>query len=381
MKLFASRHEKESATADITVKKEKLRLPLISWIMYGSAAVCLPLYIAFLFSERFSDFFNRYISSVFRAALAHLTGWIPFSLAELALLLLPVIVFVITAAILRYYGESLKEMISSIICVLSALAFMFSSFTLGFAPAYRGSSLDKKLGIERTEVSVEELYTTAQILAKKVAEESENVSYGIDGFSIMPYGYEEMNQKLIEAYGKTCDDYSFVQRLDSRLKPVMLSEAMSYTHITGVYTFFTGEANINVAFPDYTLPYTAAHELSHQRGIAREDEANFMAFLVCIRSEDAYIRYSAYLNLYEYVAGQLAGVDASRYTATYLLLPMNVRSEMAAYAEFYQKYRDSAASDVSETVNDTFLKLHGTEGTRSYGMVVDLAVAYYRDQD
>lgn len=381
MKLFASRHEKESAIADITVKKEKLRLPLISWIMYGSAAVCLPLYIAFLFSERFSDFFNRYISSVFRAALAHLTGWIPFSLAELALLLLPVIVFVITAAILRYYGESLKEMISSIICVLSALAFMFSSFTLGFAPAYRGSSLDKKLGIERTEVSVEELYTTAQILAKKVAEESENVSYGIDGFSIMPYGYEEMNRKLIEAYSKTCDDYSFVQRLDSRLKPVMLSEAMSYTHITGVYTFFTGEANINVAFPDYTLPYTAAHELSHQRGIAREDEANFMAFLVCIRSEDAYIRYSAYLNLYEYVAGQLAGVDASRYTATYLLLPMNVRSEMAAYAEFYQKYRDSAASDVSETVNDTFLKLHGTEGTRSYGMVVDLAVAYYRDQD
>ena len=381
MKLFASRHEKESATADITVKKEKLRLPLISWIMYGSAAVCLPLYIAFLFSERFSDFFNRYISSVFRAALAHLTGWIPFSLAELALLLLPVIVFVITAAILRYYGESFKEMISSIICVLSALAFMFSSFTLGFAPAYRGSSLDKKLGIERTEVSVEELYTTAQILAKKVAEESENVSYGIDGFSVMPYGYEEMNRKLIEAYSKTCDDYSFVQRLDSRLKPVMLSEAMSYTHITGVYTFFTGEANINVAFPDYTLPYTAAHELSHQRGIAREDEANFMAFLVCIRSEDAYIRYSAYLNLYEYVAGQLAGVDASRYTATYLLLPMNVRSEMAAYAEFYQKYRDSAASDVSETVNDTFLKLHGTEGTRSYGMVVDLAVAYYIDQD
>ena len=381
MKLFASRHEKESVTSDVTVKKEKLRLPLISWIMYGSAAVCLPLYIAFLFSERFSDFFNRYISSVFRAALAHLTGWIPFSLAELALLLLPVIVFVITAAILRYYGESLKEMISSIICVLSALAFMFSSFTLGFAPAYRGSSLDKKLGIERTEVSIEELYTTAQILAKKVAEESENVSYGIDGFSVMPYGYEEMNQKLIEAYSKTCDDYSFVQRLDSRLKPVMLSEAMSYTHITGVYTFFTGEANINVAFPDYTLPYTAAHELSHQRGIAREDEANFMAFLVCIRSEDAYIRYSAYLNLYEYVAGQLAGVDASRYTATYLLLPMNVRSEMAAYAEFYQKYRDSAASDVSETVNDTFLKLHGTEGTRSYGMVVDLAVAYYRDQD
>jgi hypothetical protein len=155
---------------------------------------------------------------------------------------------------------------------------------------------------------------------------------------------------------------------------------MSYTHITGVYTFFTGEANINVAFPDYTLPYTAAHELAHQRGIAREDEANFLAFLVCIGSEDAYIRYSAYVNLYEYVASALASADRTLYAKAASTLPTLAVTEQRAYANFFEKYRDSTASEVSETVNNTFLVIHGTEGTKSYGMVVDLCVAYYKAQ-
>ena len=158
----------------------------------------------------------------------------------------------------------------------------------------------------------------------------------------------------------------------------MFSDAMSYTHITGVYTFFTGEANLNAIFPDYTLPYTAAHELSHQRGIARENEANFMAFLVCAASEDDYVRYCAYLNLYEYVASALYKADQTLYMKAYSTLPMCVKNEMSAYSRFIQKYADSKVSEVSEAVNNTFLVLHGTEGTKSYGMVVDLAVTYFK---
>ncbi|MBO5845558.1 MAG: DUF3810 family protein [Clostridia bacterium] len=146
----------------------------------------------------------------------------------------------------------------------------------------------------------------------------------------------------------------------------------------GSLFLFTGEANINVNFPDYTIPYTAAHELAHQRGIAREDEANFVAFLVCIESEDRYIRYSAYLNLYEYVANALYSADPDLYFQVRAKLSNDVKGEMRAYSEFYDKYRESVASDVSEAVNNTFLVIQGTEGTKSYGMVVDLAVAYYK---
>ena len=157
----------------------------------------------------------------------------------------------------------------------------------------------------------------------------------------------------------------------------MLSEAMSYTHITGVYTFFTGEANINITFPDYTLPYTAAHELAHQRGIAREDEANFVAYLVCIEADDPYIRYSGYLNLFEYVSSALWRADPELYKEAVSGLGINARYEMKAYSEFFDKYRNSVASEISGVVNDTYLTIQGTQGTASYGMVVDLAVAYY----
>jgi len=159
----------------------------------------------------------------------------------------------------------------------------------------------------------------------------------------------------------------------------MLSEPMSYTHITGVYTFFTGEANININFPDFTIPFTAAHELAHQRGVAREEEANFIAFLICMESDDPYIRYSGALSLYEYVAAALASSDAKLWRDAYRTLPDKVRAEEAAYAAFFDRYRDNVAADISEATNNLYLQSQGNSaGTKSYGLVVDLAVAYYR---
>lgn len=362
-------------------KEGKKRLPRFAIAFYISAALSAIFYVCFLLSERFSDFFNRYIGSVQRGVLAYLTSWIPFSLGELFLLCIPVIIAAILIFANRHYLGSWRDVFVFCGALLSIVALFFSVFTVGFASAYRGSRLDKKLGMERAEVSSEELYDTALLLAERVREESESVCFIENGFSVMPYGYGEMNDKLLAAYDSACDKYNFLQRLHVGVKPVMLSEAMSYTHITGVYSFFTGEANINIAFPDYTIPYTAAHELAHQRGIAREDEANFVAFLVCMESDDPYIRYSAYLNLYEYVSSALYSADSELYSRVSATIGRNAMSELAAYSKFYDKYRDSVASDVTETVNNTFLVSQGTEGTRSYGMVVDLAVAYYKNYD
>ena len=185
----------------------------------------------------------------------------------------------------------------------------------------------------------------------------------------------------MQAYDKTSLKYDFIDNFHSRVKPVMLSEPMSYTHITGVYTFFTGEANININFPDYTIPYTAAHELAHQRGIAREDEANFVAFLVCMESDDAYIRYSGALNLYEYVVSALYSADKELYKENYVKQSKAIIAERIAYSEFFEKYRENTVADISEATNNAYLQSQGApQGTRSYGMVVDLAVAYYRNK-
>ena len=197
----------------------------------------------------------------------------------------------------------------------------------------------------------------------------------------MPYSYADMNEHLMAAYDKASAKYDFIDDFHSRVIPVMLSEPMSYTHITGIYTFFTGEANINVNFPDYTVPFTAAHELAHQRGIAREDEANFVAFLVCMESDDVYIRYSGALNMYEYVVSALYSANYELYKESYKKQPKTIIEERIAFSEFFEKYRENTVADISEATNNAYLQSQGsTQGTRSYGMVVDLAVAYYRDK-
>lgn len=359
-------------------KSEKKRLALVFRIFYLALGVSLVLYGVCCLSPAFADGMNRSISSVLRAVLAHLTNFIPFSLAEYLVLLIPILLVFLILFGLRRYSDSWHDVLIYCASLLSVLALVLSLFLTGFAPAYRTRTLDEKLGLDRADVSAEELYRTAMILKEEIVKDLPDVAFGTDGFSVMPYSLREMNGHLLDAYDKICEEHSFVQRLNSNVKPVMLSEAMSYTHITGVYSFFTGEANLNVAFPDYTLPYTAAHELAHQRGIAREDEANFMAFLVCAASDDPYIRYSGYRSLLDHVSYALSCADTALYRELYSALPYAVLRENSAYSNFFQKYRNSKASEVSETVNNTFLIIQGTEGTKSYGMVVDLAVAYYK---
>lgn len=356
------------------------RLPLVCLAFYTLLGGSLIIYLICLFSPSFADTFNETFSAAIRALLATLTNFIPFSLAELLLLLLPVFLVIAVVYGVRHRTDSWRNVILYCVSLLSVVALILSLFLLTFAPAYRGTTLDKKLGLTRTEVSADELYGTALVLADQIKQVSDEIVFSAYDFSIMPYGLDRMNDLLLEAYDRVDNKLTFLSSLESRVKPVMLSEAMSYTHITGIYTFFTGEANLNVAFPDYTLPFTAAHELAHQRGIAREDEANFVAFLVCIASSDPYIRYSGYVNLFGHVSNALYEADPNRYSQVLNALPLPVLYERSAYAQFFETYRDSIAGEISGAVNDTYLTLQGTEGTRSYGMVVDLAVAYYRDR-
>ncbi len=368
----------EDNSAGSETDAQKKRFPIWALVFYGLAVVALAVYIAARLSPSFADFFNFRISSVLRGFLAHLTGFLPFSLGEAIVIFIPVAAVFLIIHACRKYSDSFRSVFIYVGAVFSAVSLLFSIFVFNFGTGYYGTTVDKKLGIDRTDVSAEELYRTAAILAGHVNEESANIKYTYSNFSVMPYSFDEMSRRLVAAYDRVCEKYDFIPRLSSRVKPVMLSEPWTYTHISGVYTYFTGEANINTNFPDYTIPYTAAHEMAHQRGIAREDEANFIAFLVCTASDDPYIRYSGYLEVYEYVASSLYSANKNYYSAVTAAVKPNVRAEMAAYSAFFDKYRENVAANVSEAVNNSYLQMQGTVGSKSYGLVVDLTVAYYR---
>ena len=355
------------------------KLPRYCLVLLGIAALSLLLYFIAALSPRFAAGFQQGVGGFTRALLGHLTGRLPFSLAELLLFCLPLLVVGVGVYAYRTRCESWKSVGVYLVTLLSVASLLFSLFVFSFGTGYHTPTLDERLGLDAGEISTDELYQTALLLAEQVNAAAEQVSFGEDGFSQMPYDFAELGERLVAAYTPLCAEYSFIQRLTCRPKPVLASRLMSYMHITGVYSYFTGEANVNTHFPAYTTPFTTAHEMAHQRGIARENEANFIAFLACVRSDDPYILYSGYLNLLEYVASALSYADYEKYQTVLSSLCPEVVGELRAYAAFFEQYRDSAAADLSELVNDTYLKLHGNAaGTASYGLVVELAVAYFK---
>lgn len=362
------------------IKAKYEKIPIWCYISLSITAISVLLYIAFCLSKQFADFFNIHVSSIFRFLLAQLTNLIPFSIAEAAILSIPFIIFIVIWYLWKFRCNTRKSTLVSLVCIFSVASLFLSSFILTFSAGYRGTTLDQKLEIDADAVSAQDLYHSADYLADRINELSENITYKSNGFSEMPYSFEEMNKRLIEAYDKYSKDHYFINNYYSRLKPVLISEVMSYAHITGVYTFFTGESNLNIKFPDYSIPYTAAHELAHQRGIAREDEANMIAFLVSMESDDEYIRYSAYVNVFEYIMNALYRADKNLYMKVYRKLDKSVISEQVAYGKFFKKYEKSVTSQVSGTINDAYLQSQGTPGRKSYGMVVDLTVAYLKNE-
>lgn len=361
-------------------KKAKKRLfPIYIYVLWVMLALSAAVYILCRISVTFADFYNQYPGALVRAILAYATNLFPVSLAETCIILAPAALIFIGVYAYRHKSKEAFSTLKFFICVLTCASYFLSVFIIGYGCGYHGSTLDIKMGLEKKDVAPDELEDTAEWLANEVASLKDSIEFNDKSFSKIPYSFSEMNDKLLKAYDTVCEKYDFIQKLYSRIKPVMLSEAMSYTHITGVYTYFTGEANVNIDFPDYTIPFTAAHELAHQRGIAREDEANFIAFLVCINSGDPYIRYSGYLNMFDYVSPKLRAQNEA-YKRVYALLPIEVQYERYAYSEFFKKYQDSVAGQVSESVNNSYLQMQGTVGTKSYGMVVDLTVAYFKSE-
>ncbi len=359
----------------MTEKKRLSKIPLLAKISVCLLAFSAAVHLASVLSPAFADFFNRYVSAVFRRALAYITNILPFSLAEMLIYLLPLIVFLIIILGVRVSADR-AQTVRMILSLLSVISLFYSSFVLTFATGYHTKSLSDKLGYEDSEITSADLNDTAKWLSDELYALTPYIEYRQKGASVMPYSFSDLNKKLLDAYDRAEEKYPFIDSFYSKTKEVMSGEYMSYARILGVYTYFTGEANVNTTPPDYDTPYTMAHEMAHQRGIAREDEANFVAFLVCIGSEDAYIRYSGYLSVFEYVSGAL--YDADREAYMQLSYPAGVYYDRLAYREYYKKYAEAAVGEVSNKVNDTYLKAQGTEGRVSYDMVTTLAVSYYR---
>lgn len=321
-----------------------------------------------------ANFAEIWLCRPVRRVFAFITGAVPFSVGETLLLALPFLVTLAVVFSYRYATDGVRRVrLLSVIVSVLLLVFSLYPYTLGIA--YRTDTLPERLGIGERESDAGTLAAVSAYLLEKTAECAPEAQ---EGGSRCPLSLAEISEQVGIGYSRLVGKYpSVADSFPSVAKTVFMREAMSEAHLLGMYSFFSGEANVNDAPPDYILPFTVAHEFAHQRGVAREDEANFTAFLACVECDDPYIRYSGYLNLLEYVADALYTADPDAYRAHRAQYPPAVRADQKAYSAYYRQYSHAVLAGVSESMNDAYLQWNGTEGTASYGLVVDLAVAFF----
>src|SRR5207253_1185486 len=136
------------------------------------------------------------------------------------------------------------------------------------------------------------------------------------------------------------------------------SAVMSSLGILGVYIPFTGEPNIDMEAPAFALPFDVSHEMSHQRGFTREDEANFLAWLVGRDAVDVDFRYSSAFFAQIYVARALRDAAPDRWRTLHARVPPGVLADAQHWYDWVEHSRTRAAN-VADSVNDAYLKSQG----------------------
>ena len=180
-----------------------------------------------------------------------------------------------------------------------------------------------------------------------------------------------------EVFGAVTELFPCLRGPGVAAKPFALSRILSYLDFTGFFFPFTAEANVNVDFPPSLFAATVAHELSHQRGVAKEQEANFVAVLASLEYGDADYCYSAALLAYTHLGNALYKADNEAWQQVYGSLNRYVLADFVCNREYWKQF-ETPVQTVSNTVYEGFLQSYDQKlGLKSYGACVDLLVNYY----
>ncbi|TAH63349.1 MAG: DUF3810 domain-containing protein [Anaerolineaceae bacterium] len=351
--------------------------------------ILFPLSILFIWLARKSSFFVEqiYALHVYRwlsQFISLITGLIPISMAELLILILPII---LVTLLIKFIIHLVKDkdnikinVAKGLINILCSLSVVLFSFTILGGLNYYRYSFTYYSNLEIDKYSVEELYD----LTKHLAEQANDFRSRIpkvddnDVFDLSMSNYQ-LAKEANKAMKNLSKEYPVFKGRYASPKPVLFSPLMSHAEITGIFIPFTMEANVNVDITDYAIPYTMLHEMAHQRGFMREDEANYIAYLAGISSDNIELMYSSTMLALISSGNALYSQDTDLYFEIRDIYSEGIVKDIRANSEYWVKYEDTVISTVSNKINDTYLKANAqADGVKSYGRMVDLLLAKYR---
>ena len=309
-----------------------------------------------LMSKTFSRWYGSLVSKI--------TSPVPFSLTELSFVILGsgVIALLVFAIIGLKRGKFIGS-INRVIEIAGIILLSLNVYMVSCEFAYNRKEMPLPYyegDIERTEhIPVYNYYVDDVNLCISELEFEETGEVKTD------MSLEDIANEVKKAYS-IIDGNDYFSSHFGGVKPMLSSFIYREFQITGVTYSPLAEANINTLNTQTAIPLTVAHELAHTKGVMREDDANKLAFYVCINSDHPYLRYSAYSAYFSQLYAMVTDYYLKEEEMENLHKIDATFSKTRRYEYDYWQAHDFLG-DIGEFINDLYIKSSGVQdGTASY---------------
>lgn len=327
--------------------------------------------------KRYPNSVEKYYSDIIYVQISSLLqisfNFIPFSVGD-------VFYLVIIAVFGRLIFNLLRSVVhwrwtlacSTALSAVLALQLLIVIFYLLWGINYFRPPAAERLGLNDSTYTQEDLIAVATLLV-----DSANATRA----RISETEYRQNNQVIIagavgavKSLGKSSVHF---RTLQPNVKPSLISYLLNYLGTAGYYNPFTTEAQINAQMPVFLRPFTACHEMAHQMGYNREDEANFVGYIAATGSSDKLLQYSAYYHGVREFMFEVMLRDTTAYKMLSSRISAEILNDFKTDRDFWLRYHGNAGI-VSSLFYNQYLKINNQpEGLRTYNRMIKLTMAWY----
>lgn len=296
-------------------------------------------------------------------------GFIPVSMGDILYICLGLSLITTIIKWLYYiirFSDKKHTLGHSLLRALLTIGTLYLLFFIGWGGNYYKPSLPVYWGLDKTETSGDaELLAFDSFLVHRM---------NVYAPHFHPAKLKDYSRKAKEYYIQYTNGQA--RRFGLKAKPSIFGYWLQHLGIQGYYNPFTGEAQVNKYQPAFMLPFVVSHEMAHQSGVAAEEDANLMAYVLGAQVPDSSFRYSAYFNIWLYTHSRLYRVDSVKANEVKKLLNPISMAHIDTLRAIRQRYK-SDFSEYGADVYDGYLKMHNQkDGIRSYGRVASSAWAW-----
>ena len=311
-----------------------------------------------------SEAMTRTVARGYGQVTSWLSGLIPFvSLTELLFVILFITaVLLVIFAIKNFLKGHFLKAINKLIDIPLIVLIVIATYSFSCEASYNRQKMP--LPYYETEVSRDDYVDIYNYYADDVNNCIEQLTFKDNG-DVKGMKLEKLTKEVKEAY-KIIENDSYFHKHFGSVKPMLSSFIYREFQITGVTFSPLGEANINTLNTNVNLPLTVAHEIAHTKGVMREDDANQLAFYVCLNSNSPYLRYSAYTSYFYQMQYMASGTYLTEAEMQDKHQVDGALSKTINYVyEFWKKH--NLLADIGDFINNLYIKSSGVEeGTSSY---------------